>query len=91
MHIVKKDDDAEPTAIEVLAMDLSDLQDDVIELRNRLGGGRRPSEERLREERAERWERMLALLKAAFGGAQGEMKYQEQVQRELRKRSADGL
>jgi hypothetical protein len=60
----------EPTAVEILAMDLADLQDDVAELFRRLSGKGKLSEaevEAERVERKQRFERMLALVEAAVG------------------------
>jgi hypothetical protein len=59
----------EPTAVEILAMDLSDLQDDIAELHRRLDGKGKLSEaeEQASVERKERYERMLALVHAALG------------------------
>jgi hypothetical protein len=38
MHIVT--DEAEPTAVETLAMDICELREDIDELRDRLGGSK---------------------------------------------------
>ena len=40
---------------------------DVAELRDRLDGRKPRNQERVREERAERWKRTLAIVKAAIG------------------------
>jgi hypothetical protein len=60
----------EPTAVEILAMDISDLQDDVAEMHRRLSG-KRVNEEQASAERKERFERMLALVEAALGEKRG--------------------
>jgi hypothetical protein len=67
MHIVTKDE-PDPTAAEKLAIEICELQIDLEELRYRLDG-RRPSPESVREERARRWERVLALVQAAVDAA----------------------
>jgi hypothetical protein len=57
----------EPTAAEILAMDLADLQDDVAELHRRLSREGKPAEEELAQERKQRFERMLRLVQAVLG------------------------
>jgi hypothetical protein len=69
----KNQAEPEPSPIEVLAMDLSDLQDDVAELFRRLSGKAQSDvdEEEVRRERKERFERMLRLVEAVAGGTRG--------------------
>jgi hypothetical protein len=59
MHRLK-DDEAEPTAAERLAMEIVELREEINELRYRLDGSR-PS-----PERAQRWKRTLAIVEAAL-------------------------
>jgi hypothetical protein len=69
----KHQEEPEPTAVEILAMDLADLQDDTIELFRRLSGKpQNEDQEEVRRERKERFERMLRLVQAVAGGAREE-------------------
>jgi hypothetical protein len=66
MHV---NDEPEPTPAERLAVMISELQEDVEELRRRLDG-RKLSDvdvEVARKDRAERWKRTLAIVQAALG------------------------
>jgi hypothetical protein len=62
MHIVTKDE-PDPTAAERLAIEICELQEDIIELRARLDGRIDPET----PDRAQRWERVLAIVEAALG------------------------
>jgi hypothetical protein len=63
-------DEHGPTAAEQLAVVICELQIDVAELRDRLDGRKPRNQEHVREERAERWERVLAAVEAALGEKQ---------------------
>jgi hypothetical protein len=65
MRLVKKVE-AEPTACELLAVEICELQIDVDELRYRLDG-RRPEPEVETAERRARYERTLRIVERALG------------------------
>jgi hypothetical protein len=64
MHIVT-DEAEEPSAVELLAMDICELREDIDELRDRLDGNKPRSMAHMRKQRAQRWERTLAIVRAA--------------------------
>jgi ribosome modulation factor len=69
MHIVRKDEQPEPTAAEKLAAEIVELREDVDGLMDRLYRRPQRSPERMTKERALRWKRVLALVEAAVAGA----------------------
>lgn len=57
-------DEAPPSAVETLAMEICELHEDINELRDRLDG-RKPQDMVLCETRAERWQRILGIVEGA--------------------------
>jgi hypothetical protein len=56
-------DEAETTAVETIAMDICELREDIDGLRDRLDGNKPRSMAHMRKQRAQRWERTLAIVK----------------------------